>query len=141
MRLVLDELDQNLRYTQRLPVSFPRPGVSFLISIEAVALLKSLLPWRILIVHPGKNSNSSGVGISLSVEDGGHPYLLKEIFRPRLELKLADFTTLRLGLDATLQPFPFHFYGQTFDLVLLAAHHLPADNCCLGHHHHEALPT
>jgi hypothetical protein len=96
MRLVLDELDQNLRYTQRLPVSFPRPGVSFLISIEAVALLKSLLPWRILIVHPGKNSNSSGVGISLSVEDGGHPYLLKEIFRPRLELKLADFTNLVL---------------------------------------------
>jgi hypothetical protein len=41
-----------------------------------------------------------------------------------LELRLADFTTLRLGLDATLQPFPFHFYGQTFDLVLLDGHAL-----------------
>jgi hypothetical protein len=72
----------------------------------------------------GKNYRASGVGISLSIEDGGHPYLLEYQFQPRLELRLADLTTLQLGPDDTLQPFPFHFRDHAFDLVLLDGHPL-----------------
>jgi hypothetical protein len=32
--------------------------------------------------------------------------------------------TLQLGFDTMLQPFPFHFYAQTFVLVLLDGHAL-----------------
>jgi hypothetical protein len=45
-------------------------------------------------------------------------------FSPSFVTEACGFTTLRLGLDATLQPFPFHFYSQTFDLVLLDGHAL-----------------
>jgi hypothetical protein len=85
-----------------------------------------------------KNLHSTGVGISLDVESGGHAFLLEEHLRPRLELKLADLTRYQLGrtfiTDPLLQPFPFPF-GQTFDLVLLDGHLLrtsPSRKCWNG---------
>jgi len=69
-----------------------------------------------------------GVGISLSVESGGHAFLVEEHLRPRLELKLADITRYQLGPatinDPFLQPYPFHPHYRTFDLVLLDGHPL-----------------
>jgi hypothetical protein len=76
----------------------------------------------------GKNLKATGTGISLSVESGGHAFLLEEHFRSRLDLKLADATRYQLGLttinDPRLQPFPFPSDRQKFDLVLLDGHPL-----------------
>jgi hypothetical protein len=75
-----------------------------------------------------KNLNSTGTGISLGVESGGHDFLLEDHLRPRLELKLEDVTHYQLGLtpinDPRLRPFPFHPDSHKFDLVLLDGHPL-----------------
>ena len=75
-----------------------------------------------------KNLQSTGVGISLSVESGGHGLLLEEDLRPRLDLNIADLTYYQLGpttiTDPQLQPLPFPVDARPFDLVLLDGHPL-----------------
>lgn len=76
----------------------------------------------------GKNSQATGLGISLPVESGGHKLLLEEHLRPRLDLRGADLTYYQLGPtaihDPRLQPLPFPFDARPFDLVLLDGHPL-----------------
>lgn len=75
-----------------------------------------------------KNVRSTGVGISLAVESGGHGFLLEENLQPRLELNIADLTYYQLGptiiADPKLQHLPFAPDTRPFDLVLLDGHPL-----------------
>jgi len=114
MKNVLEELDQVLRcIPQTCPFRFLDVGCC---------------PGGFSSYILNKNLNSTGTGISLSVESGGHSFLLEEHLRPRLDLKLADVTFYQLGLttinDPRLQPFPFHPDSPKFDLVLLDGHPL-----------------
>ena len=122
-------------YTRDVSFSFPRCWVSKRdgLWVESAWFLTAIsdcrcCPGGFSSYILGKNLNSTGTGISLGVESGGHAFLLEEHLRPRLELKLADVTYYQLGLttinDPRLQPFPFHPESKTFDLVLLDGHPL-----------------
>ena len=69
-----------------------------------------------------------GHGISLSVSQGGHEYLLDDHLRDRFELHIADLTYYQLGPfqlgDPKLQDFPLSVRNQSFDLVIVDGHHL-----------------
>jgi len=83
-----------------------------------------------------KNQRSSGVGISLAVENGGHSLLLEENLQPRLDLNIADLTYYQLGpttiADPKLQPLPFLPDARPFDLVLLDGHPLRTSTAGAG---------
>jgi len=80
-----------------------------------------------------KNLQSTGVGISLSEESGGHGFLLEDYLRPRLKLNAADLTYFQLGptiiRDPRLRPLPFDPNTRPFDLVLLDGHPLRTYAC------------
>lgn len=114
MKNVLEELDQVLRcIPETCPFRFLDVGCC---------------PGGFSSYILGKNLNSTGTGMSLSVESGGHGFLLEEHLQPRLELKLADVTYYQLGLttinDPRLRPLPFYPGSQMYDLVLLDGHPL-----------------
>jgi len=83
-----------------------------------------------------KNQRSSGVGISLAVESGGHGLLLEDNLQPRLDLNIADLTYYQLGptviTDPKLQPLPFPPDARPFDLVLLDGHPLRTSTSGVG---------
>ncbi|KAJ1309471.1 hypothetical protein OPQ81_006247 [Rhizoctonia solani] len=73
--------------------------------------------------------NSTGMGISLSVADGGHGLAIPEDLMNRFDLRLEDLTMFDLAPDwpdkspltTELQPIPFT--RNTFDLVICDAHY------------------
>ncbi|CAE6478247.1 unnamed protein product [Rhizoctonia solani] len=69
--------------------------------------------------------NSTGMGISLSVPEGGHGLAIPGNLLPRFDLRLEDLTMFDLAPDwpekPTLQPVPFT--RNTFDLVICDAHY------------------
>ena len=75
-----------------------------------------------------KNLRSTGTGISLPTQDGGHEFLLEENLRSRLDLNFTDLTTYQLGPtfinDPRLNPLPFNANTHRCDLVLLDGHPL-----------------
>lgn len=75
-----------------------------------------------------KNLRSTGTGISLPTEDGGHDFLLEDNLRSRLELHFADLTSYQLGPtlvhDSRLSLLPSTAVTRRCDLVLLDGHPL-----------------
>ena len=69
-----------------------------------------------------------GHGISLSVSQGGHEYLLDDHLRDRFELHIADLTYYQLGPfqlgDPKLQDLPLSVQNRSFDLAIVDGHHL-----------------
>ena len=77
-----------------------------------------------------KNPDATGVGISLPVEQGGHPFLLESALRPRFVLHFADILYYQLQGSAEdplaghqLRPLPEGIARQ-FDLAMLDGHQL-----------------
>src|SRR5262245_32273298 len=116
MKNVLEEVDQALRCIPEMcPIRFLDVGcVSTIRSYSTFVIIGCFFPscrccpggFSSYILN--KNVHSTGVGISLDVESGGHAFLLEENLRPRLELKLTDLTRYQLGpapvMDPLLQP-------------------------------------
>ncbi|KAK0439053.1 uncharacterized protein EV420DRAFT_1584599 [Desarmillaria tabescens] len=69
-----------------------------------------------------KNTQASGFGISLSPQEGGHPFLMDESLLNRYSIVFANIARFELGpsSDPELLPTP----ARTFDLVVMDASHL-----------------
>ncbi|KAH7318007.1 hypothetical protein B0J17DRAFT_724302 [Rhizoctonia solani] len=73
--------------------------------------------------------NATGMGISLSIPNGGHGLAIPEHLLPRFDLRLEDLTLFDLApdwpdkpaLSTELKPIPFT--RNTFDLVICDAHY------------------
>ncbi|KAF8879331.1 hypothetical protein CPB84DRAFT_1876869, partial [Gymnopilus junonius] len=83
----------------------------------------------------GKNAKTQGVGISLSVSDGGQELALEDHHRQRFQLLNGDLTYYQLGPtmipNQRLHDLPPQINGQSFNLVILDGYQLrrrPSDS-------------
>lgn len=83
---------------------------------------------------------STGTGISLPVQDGGHEFLLEDNLRSRFDLNFTDLTSYQLGPkfinnpQLQLNPLPYNAASHRCDLVLLDGHPLRPSTQSLHDH-------
>ncbi|KAK0183662.1 hypothetical protein F5146DRAFT_1008584 [Armillaria mellea] len=68
------------------------------------------------------NPRATGVGVSLSPQEGGHPFLMDENLLNRYSIIFANMAKFELGPDSDLALLPIP--ANSFDLVVMDAHHL-----------------
>ncbi|KAK0196357.1 hypothetical protein F5146DRAFT_1217466 [Armillaria mellea] len=68
------------------------------------------------------NPRATGVGVSLSPQEGGHPFLMDENLLNRYSIMFANMAKFELGPDSDLALLPIP--ANSFDLVVMDAHHL-----------------
>ncbi|PBK58141.1 hypothetical protein ARMSODRAFT_967951, partial [Armillaria solidipes] len=69
-----------------------------------------------------KNPRATGLGISLSPQEGGHSFLMDENLLDRYSIMFANMARFELGPNSDLDSLPIP--AESFDLVIMDAHHL-----------------
>ncbi|KAK0496643.1 hypothetical protein EDD18DRAFT_1352473 [Armillaria luteobubalina] len=78
-----------------------------------------------------KNPRASGFGISLSPQEGGHAFLMDEDLLNRYSIMFANIARFELGPHSDLNSLPIA--AESFDLVVMDAHHLRNQPPLAGH--------